>query len=291
MDFAGLQRTVKEHIANDQLKEALQLLVIDAGETYNRELEDAASQLSGRLRALNDQINGGTVSYEDAGLERNRISQAILDFLGKLEQFYDVYALQAPLSGTQKLRELVRGLRSNQLLLAHDNPTFTSDLAFIFDEIEKTYASILSALTQYISPAFDPVLPAATYVNFERGGLYNEIQQSRGHCTLIFDHYVRGLRDYLEQKMSDDRDTFEAVDQIFMNLAHADYSVFDQMSGIGYFVQQESAALLELLAEGKVAEAKTKLLGDRKKLKPLESSLMQGIQEIKELKLRLEQQV
>lgn len=79
----GIRREIQQKIKTDQPSEALELL-IDHFEEQEDELVDEAFLLQARLNNVERKQQKGTISFDDANLERNKIRDAILSLVQEI---------------------------------------------------------------------------------------------------------------------------------------------------------------------------------------------------------------
>ena len=138
------------------------------------------------------------------------------------------------------------------------------DIVIDVQQVEKTYKIISKTIVQYIEPAYQKEISASPFLQFERGEVQKMIKENRGHCSIIFKHYKSGLQEYISKELGQDSEEYLELDNIFWSLSDADIEIFDQMALVADFIESGSEGILELLAQDKLAEAKTRLLKDRK---------------------------
>ena len=79
-------------------------------------------------------------------------------------------------------------------------------------------------------------------IEMERGTLRDLIENQRGHCSRITEHYVRigGARETLVSRVPPDR--LKEIDERFSLLGTADGDLFRELGGIGEVMTGEAAA-------------------------------------------------
>lgn len=286
MKITDLKRKINELVGNGHLKEAIDMVLSEVLGSGDNDLENEIIVIRGRYGNLNAKINSGQISSAEEAIEINKICEGLLRYVDAYEQFFFNIDIQHSSEATQDLRAFVRDLRSNNFILSNKD-RFVQDLESIFEQIEKAYTVIHSIIIKFIEPVFQPSIEPGIYLTYERGGAYAEINNGRGHCSIIFDHYYHGIRTILIEKLGSNSKEYLELDRIFSGLGHADIEVFDQMATIGSFIQTESEKIVDFLSTGRQDEARNTILMGRKKLKDLENALETGLGEIQEFRLKL----
>jgi TIR domain len=189
---------------------------------------------------------------------------------------------QQSLSGLHNLTLQTRSLSD---LLVSDSPA-VKDLKGALREVSRTYEVVNSAILSFIAPAANSPIDVKPFLQMERGTLEAEIENGRGHCSLILTHYFRsgGIRDQIKDKPGVQ---LTQLDDTFAQLGTADGDLFLPLAQIGSVLTTESRTIANLLLAEQEAAARKRILDGRAALAPLEAQLSAAMQELKKIESSL----
>jgi hypothetical protein len=125
------------------------------------------------------------------------------------------------------------------------------------------------------------------YVKLAHGDLPQEIEAGRGHCGRILIHYRRlgGVRDAIQARLTPAQ--LDEVDRTFAALGTADSDAFQRMTQIGFYLHEESRAIVNSLFARQREAARQRIETALNLLAPLEVELSDGMKEIQQLEASL----
>ena len=292
MDIQFVARQTKQLLVEARTEEAIELLESEAHSFYVSDLDKDADALKEKWEELRDHQIRGSMEIEDLTVEINKLDRAVLLFLHKLIDLEKELKLGRSGEATARLRAIVKDLEVSDLLVSEPQK-YLSELEKVFEQIDHTYQIIQQSISDYLKPGFEADGPdIGPYLDFERGGLGQMIENGRGHCHIIQENYLKpdGIRDQLQQKATAQNIPSEILDPIdrgFSELGEADLDLFRSMVEIGDYLEGGASIIVDLLGEEGKDEARKKIRADRRQLKPLEDELKAGISELNGLKRKL----
>lgn len=171
------------------------------------------------------------------------------------------------------MRGLVREVRKlGGVLMRKDGPM--GEVAATLDEIHATYTAASEAIDRFLAPAAGArrgVLK--TYVGLAGGSLSRLVNDKRGHCSRILEHYGRagGLREWLVERTQPS--VLADADAAFGRLAMADGDLFAELSRIGEVLTDEATDIASLLRSEQVRPAAERIAAAQRTLMPLRRQL------------------
>jgi hypothetical protein len=158
-------------------------------------------------------------------------------------------------------------------------------LAEALEEIRKTWVVMDDAITNYLKLGIDQDAFKAgseALLRIEGGGLLVEVQNGRGHCHIIGNIYEKYLDRWFERALKGE--DLALMRRVFDDLTKVDYDVFSSMEDIAEQLQTEATEVLSMIIEGKVNEARQRILASRKELGPLRLGMSGTLQKLYGLK-------
>jgi hypothetical protein len=172
-----------------------------------------------------------------------------------------------------EMRGLVREVRTlGGVLMRKDGPM--GDVAATLDEIHATYSAVSEAIDRFLAPAVGGGRRALkTYVGLAGGSLGRLVDDKRGHCSRILEHYGRagGLREWLVERTQPS--VLADADAAFGRLATADGDLFAELSRIGEVLTDEATDIANLLRSEQVRPAAERIAAAQRTLTPLRRQL------------------
>jgi hypothetical protein len=178
--------------------------------------------------------------------------------------------------GLLRARDVMTRIRT-QTGMFKRNPDSAAALGAALSGVADTFQAVDGAVERFLAPIdARAALTPTRYRRLATGRLTAEIEAKRGHCTRIGQAYIEdgGLRDALPD--STDDTVVAALDDLFLELSHADDDLFAAMVAVGGALANESSALVNLLLAGQKAAASARLGSAERQLAPLVRDLNKG---------------
>jgi hypothetical protein len=160
------------------------------------------------------------------------------------------------------------------------NPHAAADsLATVLDELSKIYSTLESELVRYLGLHFDPAgnLAAERQVllTLESGQLTVRMSEARGHCHKIRNIYENHLGRWFHDVLS----PAEAADmkQLFDALRYGDSQMDLAIHQLAGWLGTIAGETLDLVDEGKLAEAQQKIRTARREVLPARQAITQTL--------------
>ena len=157
-------------------------------------------------------------------------------------------------------------------------PSSMASLTTALREVYRTYDAVLQAMKLFMKGS-EVTLHREDFVAMARGSLRTLIGLKRGHCTAIGLAYWGdgGIRQSLTTATASD---LSKLDKLFGFLATADGDAFARMADIADSLAGEAAAVANLLVDGQIAAARSRLDADARELQKLEAVLNSHVAEL-----------
>ena len=160
------------------------------------------------------------------------------------------------------------------------NPDAAADkLATVLDELSKIYSTLESELVRYLSLHFDPKGDLAedrqVLLALESGQLRVRMNESRGHCHKIWNIYQNHLERWFHKVLSPD----EAADmqRLFEALSYGDSQMEMAICQLAEWLEKAASETLNLVDDGKLAEAQQRVRAARKEVLPARQAITQTL--------------
>lgn len=199
----------------------------------------------------------------------------------------NAYQVQATANGIGEAARFLAQVRAKLDMLAA-NPGAAKGLSSALTGVRDTDTAVAVAIDAFLAPVVEhATLTVDTYRQLAAGRLVTEIERQRGHCKRIAQLYIQegGLRETLPASVSDD--VRRELDSLILEISGSDTDLFDAMAQIGKALQNEAAAVTNLLLTGQDAEATARLRRAESVLLPLRQRINESMAEVDRLSAEL----
>ena len=236
-----------------------------------------------------DLADAGTAA---AALERTLASIARLVDTGapvdrRQPELSRSWQLQWTADGIDEAARFLAEVRAKLDMLAA-NPGAANGLRSALTGVRDTDAAVGVAIDEFLAPVVEhATLTVDTYRRLAAGRLVTEIERQRGHCKRIAQLYIQdgGLRETLPASVGDD--IRRELDLLVLQISTSDVDLFDAMAQIGKALQNEAAAVTNLLLAGQDAEANARLRRAEGVLLPLRQRINESMADVDRLSAEL----
>jgi hypothetical protein len=186
--------------------------------------------------------------------------------------------------------------QTDEILSIHHIFTYdeapVNDVKDVLKEVDKTYRAVMDAITRFTAPAISKdSFDCNPYNDLASGILQSDIENGRGHCTLIKNLYRKpfGMRDWIKDNLKDRQEVKKVItelDSVFSQFSEADDKIFSPMVEVGKILTNESRVIVNLTLSGQEELARSRIIEGRKQLEPLIESISSAQDELRNLETK-----
>ena len=148
-------------------------------------------------------------------------------------------------------------------------------------EVAKTLQSVDNAAAEYISLGIDDGALAKgskKLLDIEGGSLSTEVRRGLGHCHLIGHIHSQYLDKWFTRTFN--REEYLTISNVFQQLESADGGLFDVLASVARSLEEEAAAVIDLVVAGDEPAARARVLSSLQALRPLRKTIANTLQQI-----------